>query len=63
MAGGYVRGTELGCSTGTGIPRGVMVTGYTGMGTVLEFPTRGHTTTHTCGVTGFLRVFSYNYFF
>jgi hypothetical protein len=40
-----------------------MVTGYTGMGTVSEFLTRGHTATRTCDVTGFLRVFSYYYFY
>ena len=57
------RDTSVGCSTGTGIPHGVTVMGYTGTGTVSEFPTRGHTATHTCSVTGCLRFFSYHYFF
>ena len=55
--------TWIGCSTGTGILHSVTVMGCTGMGMVLEFLTRGHTATHTCGVTGFLRVFNYYYFY
>ena len=49
----------------TGVPHSVMVIGDTGTGMVSEFLTRGHTATHTysCGVTDFLQVSIYYYFY